>query len=142
MRLGSRQGHVDRRTQTHVADRIRGPGAQLMDSGSSGAREPAGAERLSGVDTKGCAVHQEFDLRHTLVVAHIGYAPKSAVVTVAEGQALSLSVFLVAEEVEVELSREAYLKESVQVGESVHFRPRQARVFLEDTAAGPSDYSI
>jgi sulfate transport system ATP-binding protein len=46
------------------------------------------------------------------------------------------------EEVEVELSREAYLREAVQVGETVHFRPRQARVFLEEAAGGGADYTI
>ncbi|HVX89804.1 MAG TPA: TonB-dependent receptor plug domain-containing protein, partial [Gemmatimonadales bacterium] len=40
--------------------------------------------------------------RHTLLVGHIGYAPKQAVVNVVEGRTLSVTVFLVAEEVEVE----------------------------------------
>ncbi|MES2918357.1 MAG: TOBE-like domain-containing protein [Pseudomonadota bacterium] len=46
-----------------------------------------------------------------------------------------------AEEVEVELSREAYLREAVQPGEQVFFRPRQARVFLALDEAG-ADYTI
>ncbi|MCC2636345.1 MAG: sulfate transporter ATP-binding protein [Moraxellaceae bacterium] len=46
-----------------------------------------------------------------------------------------------AEEVEVELSREAYLREAVQPGERVFFRPRQARVFLAQDEAG-ADYTI
>ncbi|MDF3031803.1 MAG: sulfate transporter, ATPase subunit [Moraxellaceae bacterium] len=49
------------------------------------------------------------------------------------------------EEVEVELSRDAYLKEAVDTGETVYFRPRQARVFLageEQKARDPSDYAI
>jgi sulfate transport system ATP-binding protein len=46
------------------------------------------------------------------------------------------------EEVEVELSRDAYLQEAVQVGETVHFRPRQARVFLAPERSTGSDYAI
>ncbi|MFZ5559914.1 MAG: sulfate/molybdate ABC transporter ATP-binding protein [Pseudomonadota bacterium] len=48
------------------------------------------------------------------------------------------------EEVEVELSREAYLREAVAPGETVYFRPRQARVFLagESRERDASDYAI
>jgi sulfate transport system ATP-binding protein len=47
------------------------------------------------------------------------------------------------EAVEVELSRERYLSEPVQVGETVYFRPRQARVFLApEVEKEASDYVI
>jgi sulfate transport system ATP-binding protein len=72
--------------------------------------------------------------------------PDSLTGVVAEVRLLGGLVRLVlthgAEEVEVELSRDAYLKESVQPGESVNFRPRQARVFLAPENAASSDYTI
>ncbi|MDQ8037687.1 MAG: sulfate ABC transporter ATP-binding protein [Pedobacter sp.] len=47
------------------------------------------------------------------------------------------------EQVEVELSRERYLEEAVDVGEPVWFRPRQAKVFLAPKeAAAAEDYAI
>lgn len=47
------------------------------------------------------------------------------------------------EKVEVELSRERYLSEPVEAGETVYFRPRQARVFLSaDQSGAVSDYVI
>jgi len=47
------------------------------------------------------------------------------------------------EKIEVELSRERYLAEPVEVGESVYFRPRQAKVFLADEAQKEAgDYAI
>jgi len=48
------------------------------------------------------------------------------------------------DEVEVELSRDAYLKEAVDTGETVYFRPRQARVFLagDSRERDASDYAI
>ncbi len=47
------------------------------------------------------------------------------------------------EKVEVELSRERYLSEPVEEGETVYFRPRQARVFLSADQGGEvSDYVI
>lgn len=47
------------------------------------------------------------------------------------------------EQVEVELSRERYQEEAVAVGETVYFRPRQARVFLApEEASRTGDYAI
>jgi sulfate/thiosulfate transport system ATP-binding protein len=47
------------------------------------------------------------------------------------------------EQVEVELSRERYQEEVVDVGELVWFRPRQAKVFLAPKEAQPAgDYAI
>ncbi|MGH8492578.1 MAG: sulfate/molybdate ABC transporter ATP-binding protein [Moraxellaceae bacterium] len=47
------------------------------------------------------------------------------------------------DQVEVELSRERYQEEAVDVGEQVWFRPRQAKVFLaEKDATAVGDYAI
>ncbi|HEX6592162.1 MAG TPA: sulfate ABC transporter ATP-binding protein [Moraxellaceae bacterium] len=47
------------------------------------------------------------------------------------------------EKVEVELSRERYQVEAVDVGDQVYFRPRKARVFLADESAKQEgDYAI
>ena len=44
---------------------------------------------------------------------------------------------------EVELARECFLSEPVEEGETVYFRPRQARVFLSaDQSGAVSDYVI
>ncbi len=107
-----------------------------------GLKLPAGEQAQGAEDSKAVAYVRPHDIE----------VSRTALTEALQGEVLEVRrlgglVRLVlrhgGEQVEVELSRERYLEEVVDVGEQVWFRPRRARVFLAPKEAQPAeDYAI